>query len=535
MNYNSINKENILEAVNLIKTYGFYDQTSVIELLLRTVITKDALAGKRANKDILYKTMQENTSFLARFPGDSDLFNNIYGVLSKLNKREMLSLISHAGDYKEIIAPAALVQIFSEYIVDDNKKVLITELEQYGPVLLDLIEANPNVEFSLTTRQAEKSKLLTYIYSNYNNVKIINADIYTYGFTTEKFDYIFSIPTFGGRLLVEGEDFISREPDLIAVQNLLYHINIDGNLIIVLPAKITFGGGNVAYLREYIEKNYRIKEICSLPANLFSPHSSIRTYMFVFSSGRTDDVVLKQYESDKPIRKSSPCEKLIVKNEVLLFNDEFAELNGWSIDIAFSGEDDDIKAFSASPVKKLPLKDVATVFRGKAINERKENGNVSVINISNITNTGIDYDNLDQIEEEERKVSRYVLEDGDVLVTARGTTIKVAVFEKQPVICIPSANINVIRPKDSLRGTFLKIFLESPVGIKMLQALQRGTVVVNINYKDVNELEVPVLPLEDQDIIIAEYNEGLKFYKDTIAAAEEGWKGVQKDIQAKLF
>ena len=58
---------------------------------------------------------------------------------------------------------------------------------------------------------------------------------------------------------------------------------------------------------------------------------------------------------------------------------------------------------------------------------------------------------------------------------------------------------------------------------------------MNINYKDIIELEVPVLPLEDQDSLIQEYNSGLKFYKDTIIAAEEGWRGVQQDIQSKLF
>ena len=79
------------------------------------------------------------------------------------------------------------------------------------------------------------------------------------------------------------------------------------------------------------------------------------------------------------------------------------------------------------------------------------------------------------------------------------------------------------------------MFLESPVGIKMIQSLQRGTVIVNINYKDIFEIEVPVLPLEAQDTLIKEYNDGLKFYKETIAAAQEGWRGVQKDIQSKLF
>lgn len=535
MDKSAMRESNLSNAINVVRSYGFGDQSGMIDLLYRVVLTKIALSSNEGDRDTVYRTMQEASAALSRFPGDADLFFAIYNALSPLDERDILSFINIANNGRELFVPDVLVKKFSEYIEADTSKVLVTECEQYGPSLLDVIESNPKIQFTLISRQAIKTELLSVVYAGIKNVKLLTADIYSYGFTTEKYDLILCIPIFGGRALVNGEDFISREPDLIAVQNLLYHINIDGNLVMVLPAKITFGGGSTASLREYIERNYKIKEISALPAGLFTPYTSIRTYLFVFSTGRTDDVVLRQYESDQPIRKTSPCKKLVAKNEILLFCDEFADLNGWSIDMAFSEEDEDIKAFSASPVKKLRLKDVATVFRGKAVNTKAESGNVAVINISNITDTGIDYKNLDQIEEEERKVSRYILEDGDVLVTARGTTVKIAVFEKQPMICIPSANINVIRPKDMLRGAYLKLFLESPVGIKMLQSLQRGTVVVNINYKDVFELEVPVLPLEAQDALIEEYNTGLKFYKETIAAAEEGWRGVQQGIQSKLF
>lgn len=525
----------LFNAANIIRSYGFEDQSSMIDLLFRVVMTKKALSGKDDDCDAVYRTMQEISATLPRFPGDANLFFTIYNVLSPLDERDVLSFINITNDGRELFAPDVLVEKFSEYIDANTNKVLITECEQYGPSLLDMIKSNPKVQFTLTSRQAVKTELLSAVYASVENVRLLTADIYSYGFTTERYDLIICIPIFGGRALVNGEDFISREPDLIAVQNLLYHVNMDGNLVMVLPAKITFGGGSTASLREYIESNYKIKEISALPAGLFAPYTSIRTYLFVFSTGKTDDVVLRQYESDKPIRKTSPCKNLVVKNEILLFSDEFTDLNGWNIDMAFSEEDKDIKAFSTSPVKKLRLKDAATVFRGKAVNAKGESGNVAVINISNITDTGIDYENLDQIEEEERKVLRYILEDGDVLVTARGTTVKIAVFEKQSMICIPSANINVIRPKDMLRGAYLKLFLESPVGMKMLQSLQRGTGVVNINYKDIIELEVPVLPLEAQDALIEKYNAGLKFYKDTIAAAEEGWRGVQQEIQSKLF
>ena len=107
-----------------------------------------------------------------------------------------------------------------------------------------------------------------------------------------------------------------------------------------------------------------------------------------------------------------------------------------------------------------------------------------MINISNINDLGIDYSGFDYIEESERKVSSYLLKDGDVLMSSRGTVLKVAVFAEQDFPCIPSANLIVIRPEKNLFGKYLKIFLESTLGIKLIKTYQRGTVVVNLNHKD---------------------------------------------------
>lgn len=61
---------------------------------------------------------------------------------------------------------------------------------------------------------------------------------------------------------------------------------------------------------------------------------------------------------------------------------------------------------------------MAEVFRGKAITEKAEGGNVSVVNISNISDIGID--NLETINEEARKVARYLC---DVLITTKWFSI----------------------------------------------------------------------------------------------------------------
>lgn len=432
--------------------------------------------------------------------------------------------------------PRTLIKNFFERIDNSTTSVLITECEKYDvSYLFSLIKNNPKVDFTLTTYHPTGEENFSSVCSQFENVNLIFADIYGYDFTNEKFDVIFCVPAFGNRMSISEKVFFSKESSFVAVQNLLYRISANGNLVVVLPAKVTFDSYDSIALRKYIESNYKVKEISSLPEGIFAPQTFIRTYLFVFSTGKTDDVILKQYEFEKPIRRNVPSENLVVKNELLLFSDEFASLRGWKVDMAFAEEDEDVKAFATSPVKKLCLRDVATVFRGKAVSEKSDRGNIAVVNISDITDTGISYESLALIEEEERKVWRYALEEGDVLVTSRGTAIKVAVFERQSMICIPSANIIVIRAKDMLRGMYLKLFFKSSVGMKMLQSLRRGSVVTNLNYRDIMGLEVPILPIAEQDALIQKYSAGLKEYKETISSAEKKWQSIKQDVQSKLF
>lgn len=516
---------------------GLDDPRDQIELVLRVLKTRERVGVVGIDADTLYKEMQKATTNMPRFKGDAELFFSIYSSLIDIDSHGFLFYISklNLNDRGHLSAPDILVKAFEKYLSNNTKTVFIPECESFGPAMLEMIKNHPEVSFTLSTRNEYWKELITYVYLEYENVTIIFADIYKDGFSNEKYDLILAIPVFGARSLSEGQDFICKDSEMIAVQNLLYHISLEGNLVIILPAKIMFAGGNVASLRDYIEKNYCIKEVSSLPPGLFSPYTSIKTFLFSFSTGTTEEILIRKYEIDKSNKKNSIPTELILSKEDMLFHDEFADLNGWNIEIALEDQDEDLLAYHNSLTKKISLNDIATVFRGKAVNNKTEGGRIGVINISNLSDNGIDYSNLELLDEEERKVARYTLENDDVLITSRGTTVKIAVFENQQITCIPSANFNVVRPGPRIRGTFLKIFLESPVGTKLLKGLQRGFSVMNINYKDLGNLEIPLLPLETQDEIIREYQEGFELYRKTIAAAEEGWLGIQLDIQSQLY
>ena len=177
---------------------------------------------------------------------------------------------------------------------------------------------------------------------------------------------------------------------------------------------------------------------------------------------------------------------------------------------------------------------MAEIFRGKNVTKKVPNGNVGVINISNIGEYALNSDNLDYIDEEERKVSNYLLQEGDVLLPGRGTAIRVAVFHEKDFSfpCIASSNVIVIRPDEKvLKSLYLKIFLDSPIGGKVISQAQQGTTVMNLSYKDLNDIEVPLPPMEEQQEITLKYEYELRHFQEAIAQAERRWRKVLDELE----
>lgn len=466
------------------------------------------------------------------FTGDERLFFALYHEMSKLTRRELIEYASQIiKTEKRGVGPCIPETLSSLLFKNMNvvyKEVLICDIEKYGVELYDFVNAF-NSNFYFTIKNEPVRKVFEELYKGLN-VEFINPEIYEYGFTTQKFDLIICFPIMGGRLLMETtrSDFLSREPSFIAAENLLLHLSMFGKLLIILPAKIGFGAGDAEALRKYIQSSYKINEISSLPTRVFYPYMSINTYLLSLSCGSTDSINVKKYDLEN--------QELVEKDSRLIFSDELEGMNAWNVDIVFSYTDETLLEYQNSTIKKAELSEVAEIFRGKAITEKTENGNVSVVNISNLSETGIDYDNLDKIDEEERKVARYLLQKGDVLIATKGFAIKIGVFEKESGLYVASSNLCVVRPNPKLlNGTYLKLFLESETGIKLLKSIQRGSTIVNINYQDICQLEVPTPNLDDQFEIANEYNKGLELYKETIKAAETAWSAIKRNVQKKLF
>lgn len=148
------------------------------------------------------------------------------------------------------------------------------------------------------------------------------------------------------------------------------------------------------------------------------------------------------------------------------------------------------------------------IFRGAQITSDKqkemsnlgdESPNAHLLNLSNISNGYMDEElvevHIDKIE----KYKKYMLQEGDVIISARGTKISTAVAENiEDRNIIATGNLIVVRCNDTLEPYYLKAFFDSEDGNLCLSVAQTGSMIFAINPKQLCELQYDAIDPEKQ-------------------------------------
>lgn len=521
------------EYMNLFR--GYMEIDSYVSAALLVAETKEEYQSRKTSdesEDRIFETMlsvADRLNIVNPFK-DKAQFARVYKAYSDFEEDfdwEMLM----AKSTKVFRYPTASYGLLKEYVNHyklDADTILIAEGEKFIPYLKTLVDEYPNGNFTITTENATWFPVFNKIFAGYKNVEILNASIYQYGFTNTRYDLIFSIPNFGTRNLAEDENFMCRDQDAVALENLLLHTTGNGELIITMPARITYAHGKNNELRRFVQQSYSIKEIAELPEGAIEG-TGIKTYLINVINAKPgdDDIIVRRYKAENPKNKDEDVGNLFIEDETFIMSSELDELGDWNINKIFSQQNEDWLLYQKSSVRKTAIGDVAEIFRGKSVTKKDLTGSIGVVNISNIGDYDVDYDGLDHFNEEERKITTYLLKENDVLIPARGTAIRTAIFHEQSYPCIASSNVIVIRPEPKmLNSTYLKLFLDSPLGEKMISGMQQGSTIINISYKDLNGLEIPLPSIKEQQQKAAEYKKEFAIYREAIAAAEKRWNEV---------
>jgi len=189
------------------------------------------------------------------------------------------------------------------------------------------------------------------------------------------------------------------------------------------------------------------------------------------------------------------------------------------------------------------LSEVADVKRGLQLSKNdinnstdSENNSYCYIKISDINNDTIEFN-----EENEKvnnlsdsKIQAYKLKPEDILISARGILIKLAIYEQDMPQSVFSGNILLIRVKPNYNPYFLKFYLNSSKGRELISSMQGGSTIVALNPNKLKDMLVPDVSLEDQNILAERIKSNETTYKQRIQQAQNIYDQNLKAIDEEI-
>src|SRR5699024_12404628 len=128
-------------------------------------------------------------------------------------------------------------------------------------------------------------------------------------------------------------------------------------------------------------------------------------------------------------------------------------------------------------IQKQDIGKTAEVYRSINIppKHKQESGTkYKVIQLTDVQEGEIQFDTLQTMTvKDSKKAQNYMVKRGDILISARGTTIKIVVVPDIDEEIILSHNFSGLRPTTHYQAQFLRAYLESPLGQYYLSASQK--------------------------------------------------------------
>lgn len=389
----------------------------------------------------------------------------------------------------------------------------------------------------------------------------------------QNFDFVFTSPPFSlnnwGREEAERDlygRFLYGIPsksngDLAFVLHTLASLNKQGKAAIVVTNGALSRGGADQRIRQELLNDDVIEAVIGLPTRLFF-NTSIPASILILNknkeSNRKGKVQFINAEDDyKELTRSQNTIPSECIQRIEEFYKEGKEVKGYSkvvpIDDIQNGElsikqyfavdeitttigtvEVDLNAYEQSQLTKVPLKQLGEFYRGYSVSAKTEPENPThkIIQLGDVQDSRLIIEEMDSIElTDVKKINTYEVREGDVIISSRGSAIKVAVVPKVNEDMILTHNFIGLRPGKDVNPYFIKAFLESPIGNYYLLLKQKGTAVKIINKKDLEDILIPSLEIDKQNEIAE------SFYKtdETLFRTIQEAKERHRNEYAKLY
>lgn len=304
-------------------------------------------------------------------------------------------------------------------------------------------------------------------------------------------------------------------------------LNDKGKAVIVSSAGSLFGVVDKEVRKYFIEKNL-ISHIIELPENI-NLYSSIKLYLIVIEKGKKDKKIRFSNVSDfvkkeRRINKINILEALDeVQNKSIEIDLKEIEINDYTLDVnRYINNKKMVIEYG------ITLDNVAEkIFRGyqftaSQIDEmytvNEEEANYKILEVSNIDNLGSIDNNLKCINSKGKDLDKHLLQNDDIVLSAKGSKNKIAIIEKieDNENIIPSGSLIVIRlNKNKMLPMYLKAFLESETGQIILNLSKTGIAIPSIIPSSLMKIVVKCPSIQEQEKFVDKYTKKYELYKIT--------------------
>lgn len=281
-----------------------------------------------------------------------------------------------------------------------------------------------------------------------------------------------------------------------------------------------------------------IEAVISLPNNLYGTKTIPIEILIINKDKQRKNEILFIDASKEYIRKERGRNDLSEKHieKIIYGYRNFTEENGYSkmvhlSDIARNNFEMDSSAYINNTLQNfksdnmISLGDVAHIKRGLQVPKERLTDDVNInghyyIKISDLLHETIEFN--DKIKFlSEKELNLYELKPTDLIISARGSLIKTAIYEKNMPPCVFSGNLLLIRLTEKYNPYFLKFYLDSDRGKETVSYIQEGATIIALNPNKLKKILIPNISVNDQNelaerIILNEkkYKEKIQFAKD---------------------
>jgi len=297
--------------------------------------------------------------------------------------------------------------------------------------------------------------------------------------------------------------------DWIFIQDVLYRLKKTGTAaVLVTPGALT--RVNEEILREQIVVNDWLEAVITLPENLYSKYYA-GTELLIFNkdkeSSRKGKVIF--IDISKEFKRQGRRTVEITEAGLLQVREIF--VHSWEVkgvSAVCSREQIQKNQYSFKPsqyiqqedewefVSELVLEDIAQITRGAQVPKRAdvvEDGDVYFLNIKDIQEKRIQYEGADKVRSTNSVCKgKYRIQKDDILITSKGTALKLAIVEDYSPEAYISGNLTLIRVNPEKYHPYVLFeYLNSRQGQISLERIQSGTTIRILSNASLQKLKIP--------------------------------------------